>query len=237
LIAQTPQDAEALQQDVQDALARSQAEIDSLDEATRDMLMEYRGEIERLARLRDYNDNLQAMIDSQAEEERRLQQDLQSLEDLRRNLVPLMLDMQQALADFVRLDKPFLDDERMARVSALAQLQNRADVTLAEKYRRLIEAYIIETEYGQSLEAWEGTLELDGAPRTVEFLRLGRTAVYYLTLDHERAGFWDEDTATWEDLSRRHVDAIVQGVRVARRQAPPDLLHLPLPPPEAADAR
>lgn len=234
--AQTPQQAEAAQRAVQQELIEAQADIDALDDETRELLLAYRSELARLDRLNDYNANLQAMLDSQAEEARQLERDLLALEDLRRNLVPLMLDMQEALADFVRLDKPFLVDERAARVASLADLQGRADVNLAEKYRRLIEAYIIETEYGQSLEAWEGTLELDGAPRTVEFLRLGRTAVYYLTLDHQRAGYWDADAARWSKLDDRHVDSIVRAVRVARRQAPPDLLDLPLPPPEVPDA-
>jgi len=236
LVAQTPQQAEAAQRAVQQDLAEAQADIDALDDETRELLLAYRSELARLDRLNDYNANLQVMLDSQAEEARQLERDLLALEDLRRNLVPLMLDMQEALADFVQLDKPFLVDERAARVAALADLQGRADVNLAEKYRRLIEAYIIETEYGQSLEAWEGRLELDGTPRTVEFLRLGRTAIYYLTLDHQRAGYWDADGGRWSALDGRHVDSIVKAVRVARRQAPPDLLDLPLPPPEVPDA-
>ena len=236
LAAQTPQQAEAAQRSVQQDLVDAQADIDALDDETRELLLAYRSELARLDRLEDYNANLQAMLDSQAEEARQLERDLLALEDLRRNLVPLMLDMQEALADFVQLDKPFLVDERAARVASLADLQGRADVSLAEKYRRLIEAYIIETEYGQNLEAWEGMLELDGAPRTVEFLRLGRTAVYYLTLDHQRAGYWDAEAARWTTLDDRHVDSIVRAVRVARRQAPPDLLDLPLPPPEVSDA-
>ena len=156
LAAQTPQQAEAAQRAVQQELAEAQADIDALDDQTRELLLAYRSELARLDRLNDYNANLQNMLDSQAEEARQLERDLLALEDLRRNLVPLMLDMQEALADFVQLDKPFLVDERAARVAALADLQGRADVNLAEKYRRLIEAYIIETEYGQSLEAWEG---------------------------------------------------------------------------------
>ena len=70
----------------------------------------------------------------------------------------------------------------------------------------------------------------------MEFLRLGRTAIYYLTLDHQRAGYWDVDAARWSTLDDRHVDSVVKAVRVARRQAPPDLLDLPLPPPEVPNA-
>jgi hypothetical protein len=54
-----------------------------------------------------------------------------------------------------------------------------ADVTNAEKFRRLIEAYQIENNYGNTIEAYRANIELNGVISSVDFLRLGRIALYY----------------------------------------------------------
>lgn len=219
---------------MQQTLQESQARVDALDDQTLDMLAEYRAELRRLEDLNSYNENLQELLNSQAAEQRRIQEDLDELEEIRRDLVPLMLEMQRIIADFVRLDLPFLPEERASRVQALDDLLKRADVDIAEKYRRLIEAYIIEAEYGQTLEAYEGLLEIGGQQRTVDFLRLGRTALYFITLDRAEVGIWDTETEDWYLLSDQFIDPLVQAIRMARQQVPPDLLRLPLPQPEDA---
>lgn len=229
--AQTVEQALDEQQDMQQTLSESQARVDELDNQTLDLLAEYRSELRRLEDLNGYNRNLQEMLDSQAAEQLRIEQDLTELEAIRRDLVPLLLEMQRVISEFVRLDLPFLPDERAARVAALDDLLKRADVDMAEKYRRLIEAYIIEAEYGQTLEAYEGLIELDGQQLTVDFLRLGRTALYYLTLDRQQVGIWDFENERWHRLPDEFTESVTQAIRMARQQAPPDLVRLPLPTP------
>lgn len=232
--AQTVENALEEHQEMQQSLRDSQARIDELDDQTLDMLGEYRSELRRLEDLNSYNQNLQELLNSQALEQQRIQEDLAELEDIRRDLVPLMLEMQRVIGDFVRLDLPFLPEERANRVQALDDLLKRADVDIAEKYRRLIEAYIIEAEYGQTLEAYEGLLDIGGQQRTVDFLRLGRTALYFITLDRSEVGIWDTEAEDWHLLPDQFIDPVMQAIRMARQQVPPDLLRLPLPQPEDA---
>ncbi len=78
------------------------------------------------------------------------------------------------LAEFIAADVPFLPLERADRLAALQELMPRADVSMAEKYRRILEAYQIESDYGYTLEAWRGELGEGSEQRSVEFLRLGR---------------------------------------------------------------
>jgi Protein of unknown function (DUF3450) len=109
-------------------------------------------------------------------------------------------------------------------------MMDRSHVDLAEKYRRLLEAYQVEAEYGRTIEAYRG--DLNGKNQTVDFLRFGRLALYYLTLDRREAGYWDKRSNAWRPLPPEYRSAIEQGVRIARKQAPPDLLKLPVPSPQ-----
>jgi hypothetical protein len=129
----------------------------------------------------------------------------------------------------VRLDLPFLIDERTERTAELRALMSRADVTNAEKYRRIMEAYQIENEYGRTIEAYRSALEVDGRELTVDFLRFGRVALVYQSIDQSMAGVWSQENRTWEPLDSSHRSAIRQGLRIARKQAAPELIRVPVP--------
>jgi hypothetical protein len=138
--------------------------------------------------------------------------------------------MLDALERFVRLDLPFQLDERNRRITSLKEAMGRADVTVSEKYRRIIEAYQIETDYGRTLEAYQGELVEGERARTVRFLRLGRVALMYQTLDGEETGYWDADQKQWvQDDSYR--SAVKHGFGVADKALAPDLLTAPIPAP------
>jgi hypothetical protein len=126
----------------------------------------------------------------------------------------------------VKLDVPFLKEERSRRLAHLRELMGRADVTNSEKYRRILEAYQIENDYGRTIEAYRGTLP-DG--RTVDFLRVGRIALIYQSLDADESAVWDPAGDQWVELDSSYRMAIKQGLRIARKQSAPDLIRLPLP--------
>jgi hypothetical protein len=124
---------------------------------------------------------------------------------------------------------PFLKAERNKRVQTLKETMSRADVSTAEKYRRVLEAYSIEMEYGRTLEAYEDKLEVadGGEPRTVNFLRIGRTALLYQTLDGDETGYWDIDKKAWV-VDNGYEDDVASGIKVARKVTAPDLLIAPV---------
>jgi len=137
--------------------------------------------------------------------------------------------MIDALAKFIELDVPFLQKERNERVAKLRKIMNRADVTESEKYRRLMEAYQIENEYGRTIEAYRDEIELQNKMTTVDFLRVGRVVLLYQTLDGQQAGMWDQQTRKWKTLPREYLASIPKALRIARKQAAPDLIRLPIP--------
>jgi hypothetical protein len=60
-------------------------------------------------------------------------------------------------------------------------------------------------------------------------LRVGRASLFYLTLDSEEAGRWDNVKKTWEPLDKEWRASIKKGLRIAREITAPDVLHLPMP--------
>jgi Protein of unknown function (DUF3450) len=204
----------------------SQKRIDSLSDATDKMLTEYRSTLKQVDALRVYNAQMNQLISSQEEEMASLRHQIDDVEVVGRGVTPLMLKMIDSLEAFVALDVPFLATERAERVKRLRDIMNKADVTNAEKYRAIMEAYQIENDYGRTIEAYRGALE-DG--REVDFLRVGRIALIYQSLDGKESGAWDQKERKWVALDSSYRNSIKQGLRIARKQTAPDMIRLPLP--------
>jgi hypothetical protein len=241
LVAPSPVRADALnealdvRQQVTEVSAASQGRIDRIADQTDELLREYREELQQIEALRVYNDQVARLLASQEAEKESLREQLENVTVIGREVTPLMLRMVESLEEFVELDVPFLLDERRERIERLKALMDRADVTNAEKYRRILEAYQIENEFGRTIEAYRGSLEGDGETRTLDFLRVGRVSLIYQTLDGREVGAWSQADGTWQTLDGSYRPAIRQGLRIARKQAAPDLLRLPIP--AAEDAR
>ena len=206
----------------------TQQRIDRLSEQTQAMLDEYHVLNRELDALNVYNDQLQRLTVSQEEEKTLIHQQMEDIELTQQEIVPLMLRMIERLNDFVVNDSPFLRKERLQRVKLLQTLMDRSDVSVAEKYRRILEAYQVELDYGRTLEAYRDELEIDGDPRTVEFLRVGRVGFYYQTLDGHQAAYWDTQGQAWVAVNASERLAIRRALRVASQQAAPELLALPV---------
>ena len=68
-------------------------------------------------------------------------------------------------------------------------MMERSDVTAAEKFRRVIEGYQIENDYGRTIEAYKGSTDINGNQLEVDFLRIGRVALLYQTVGGAHTGF------------------------------------------------
>jgi vacuolar-type H+-ATPase subunit I/STV1 len=218
------------------AAAASQSRVNQLDDETQRMLSEYRNTLRETESLRRYNEQLELQIRSQNEEITSIQEQIADIERTNREIYPLMQRMIETIDKFVQLDVPFLQDERSKRVATLKEIMNRADVSTAEKFRRILEAYTIEMEYGRTLEAYEGKLGEGDKARTVNFLRIGRVALLYQTLDGDETGYWDADQKKWVEDNDYQKD-VKHGLKVARKQTAPDLLIAPVHAAEAAQAQ
>lgn len=242
VIASAPQAAPAdvlkttmqTQQSTQQAAARSQDQVDRINNETQSLLTEYLTVTQQTDRLRVYNQQLEKLIRDQEEQKLSIRQQLQDVEVVEKEILPFLIRMVDNLDQFVKLDMPFLLEERRNRVLDLRDMMDQSNVTVSEKYRRVMEAYEIETEYGRTIEAYRGQLGEGENVRTVDFLKVGRILLAYQTTDRQETGFWNKEAQEWQQLPDDYRNPIAEGLRIARKQAAPELLVLPVSAPESA---
>jgi hypothetical protein len=235
LLAAGPLDASlSLEKQISRAAAESQKTIDSLAEQKADMAGEYKAALQRIDSLKAYNAQLRELVKSQETEKVSMKQEVISVDDTEKGLIPLMQQMIDTLEQFVQLDAPFLADERTKRVAKLRTNMQRADISISEKYRQILEAYQIESDYGVSVSTYEGKIGSGGDEKTVRFLQMGRVAFLYQTLDGNQAFVWDQSARDWTQLGGEYTAPVTEAIRVAAKQAAPDLIKLPIFAAEAA---
>lgn len=214
--------------------AESQQKIDQLSAQTRALLEEYRKYAEGSEYQATYTRELEELQAAQALQIAALREQIEQARITRQRIVPLMRTMADALEKFVVLDLPFHQEERITGVLQLKQRLNDPGLSVAARFRLLLEAYQLEQGYGGSIEAWRGPLQSEGETLSVEYLRVGRVALYYQSLDGATTGYWDRAGQSWVVLDPRHNRPVAQALRVARNLVAPQLLQLPMAPPGEA---
>ena len=216
------------------AAKQSQAKIDRLAEEARDLLSDYKTVMKQVDGLKVYNARLQRQITNQERRIADIDESISEVTVIQRQMMPLVIRMIDGLEQFIQLDVPFELDERMARLEFLRDNVDRSDMTVAEKFRQVLEAYNIELQYGRGVETYSDTIEINGVVRDVDFLRVGRVSLVYQTTDGKESGVWNVSTQSWDPLpSGDYATAIRKGVRIAKKQATIDLLNMPVAAPEA----
>jgi uncharacterized coiled-coil protein SlyX len=216
------------------AAQQSQANINMIVQGTRDLMGEYVGVTKELDGLEVYNKILEKQLANQRKEMDDLNYSITQVKVIHRQVTPLMLRMVDGLEQFIKLDLPFLLEEREKRVAFLKKLLEQSDVNVPEKFRRVLEAYSIENDYGRSIETYKGNLPIEGVSREVEFLRIGRIALLFQTIDREFSGVWDNKKKDWVPLGAEYRNEIYKGRRMAKKQIAPELLMVPVQAPEVA---
>ena len=201
----------------------SQQKINDFDEETRVLFSQYRAVIRNIETFEIYVKRLRELVTDQGKNIHRREQDIENIQHFERGLFPVIERMIDALDEFIRIDLPFLPGERSNRIARLKDLMPRSDITAAEKFRQLIEAYQVESDYGRTIEAYRGVI--DDQEKLVDFLRVGRSLLAYQTLNGEESAVWD--AAAWQSLDDIYRADIRLGLRIARKQVAPELLILP----------
>lgn len=215
-------------QKINKSAANSQLKVNSLTEQVQSKLQQFNTVTKEVDGLNVYNQQMQLQLDNQVVELTQLAKSMEEVSVIERQVSPLMARMISTLESFVKLDVPFLPQERSKRLNDLNDMMVRADISVAEKFRRVLEAYQVEVDYGRTIEAYSGLLALDGQEMDVDFLRVGRVSFIYQTRDGSQLGQWDQTSGQWQTLSQDYRLGVNKALRIARKQLAPDLIMVPL---------
>ena len=213
--------------------AASQKRIDDMSEKTDKIVSQYHQQRKNVEVLKKFNDRLRRTLTAQEEAMAKLTRSIEDASLIERQIVPLMLSMVDGLEKFIAADIPFKLDERNARLVRIKGYLTNANISAAERFRQVLEAYSIENAYGQSIDAFIEELQLEGVAKTVNILQIGRSGLYYQTIDGAQSGYWDKGAKQWSDLDSSHNAGISQAIRITQGKEVNDLMTLPVSAPEA----
>jgi hypothetical protein len=203
---------------------QSQARIEKLDDATLSRLADTRRALGEVAQLRLYNQQMALIVANQQEELAGYDSQIAAIDQTEQGILPLMVRMIDDLQRNTEQGLPFLLDERQSRIALLRDMLQRADVSVSEKYRRVLEAFQIELEYGRTLEAYRERV----GGQAYDMLRVGRIGLYRLSQDQQQAWTWLMSSNGWRELPSDMLADIKQAFKVARQTTAPQLITVPL---------
>jgi len=212
----------------------SQERINEVVEVTRSLADSYRAINKEIDGLKVYNRLMTAQTNGQQATLDDIALSMEQVDVINRQIFPLMERMIDGLEQSIALDIPFLMAERDKRVNDLKEIMERSDVSVAEKFRKVMEAYQIEGDYGTSSEWYKDEIELDGVNREYTMLRVGRIGLYFQSDDTEITGWWNAKSGQYERLDSEHRNEIRKGIRIARQLVAPELILIPVPVAESA---
>jgi len=211
----------------------SQERINQVVEGSRSLADQYRSINKEIDGLKVYNRLMTAQTNGQNATLEDISISMDQVDVINRQIFPLMERMIDGLEQSIALDIPFLMEERTERVATLKETMERSDVSVAEKFRKVMEAYQIEMDYGSSNEHYVQALEIDGSVREYNMLRIGRIGLYFQSDDTSITGWWNAELGAFEVLGNEHRSEVRKGIRVARQLIAPELVLLPVPAPES----
>ncbi|MGF1793815.1 DUF3450 domain-containing protein [Photobacterium profundum] len=207
----------------------SQQKVDRSAEAALTMKAEIEQLQEEVKNLAVYHDHLARLVDNQNQESASLNQQIQGIKETRQGVVPLMYNMIEGLKTIVAQDKPIKHQQRLARIAKLELMMGKADISDAEKYRRILETYQIEMDYGTKLGVYQGQIALsDQQSIEADLLHLGRVSLVARSLDGTHYWAWNEQQRQWQELSNSDSSSIDKAFAIASKQTSPSLITLPV---------
>ena len=153
---------------------------------------------------------------------------LEDINQISHQIQPFLENQVAELKSSIDNDLPFLTTERKQRVQRLENLMTASEVSISEKYRKVMEALLVEAEYGFTIEARQDTITIAGRARLVNIFRLGRLNLFYQSLDQKECGFYNVADRAWQPLAVRYNRDIQSALAIAGKQQPAELLKLPL---------
>ncbi|HJS15842.1 DUF3450 domain-containing protein [Rheinheimera sp.] len=210
------------------AAVQSQEKINNIFDQSQELLAEYRQLVEQTENLKVYNDHVAKLVADQNTQLASFDKQIGTIEGTKQGIVPLMYRMVDTLEAFIKADMPIDLTNRLARIDRLRAVLGNSAVNTSEMYRLVIEAYQIEKDLGTALVTYTDKLTVDGGEITVNYVYVGRVALLAQSLDEKQAWMFNRTTGQWEALGQEYLESTKFAIRVAGKQAAPELLKLPV---------
>ena len=205
----------------------SQKIVDRFVSETDLLLNEYQSLLKKSEYQAAYNKELRILKGEQVEELISLEQQIKDIVITKQQLLPLLREMVSTLSQFIKLDLPFKQQQRLIAIDKLNQVLASSSVSISEKYRRVMEMYQAENDYNYDLEVYRDTVELNNESLSVQILRVGRSHLYFQTMDGKISAMWNQESKAWLLLDDAYHLKIRKAMRIASKKSAPELLELP----------
>ncbi len=225
------QEASTVYEKTRQAVAReikAQQQADQWSQEKEQLISEIRQSKTQLEWAQYQSKKYAAYIQREKEKIAELKRQKKEMRSLRRNLEPYLEELITGLEDFITSDLKFLSQERAERIQFLRDSVNDYHLGMSEKLQRVLEALLVEAEYGRSIEAHSATLEVEGQTIEAEVLRIGRIAVFFHSMDGEKVGRWNPEKESWDYISSNFSRAIGNAIEMAKQQKSVELVDLPI---------
>ncbi|TRO96557.1 DUF3450 domain-containing protein [Glycocaulis profundi] len=226
--AQLDEALRTAQQSTQEG-AQTQQQIDGIADRTASLESQYLALRQQTEDQRIFIEQQQVFLRSQQNEIEELTAQLDRVSGIERDLTPMLLEMYVRLEEFIESDLPFQTDQRRARLDNLERTLGEANVSPAEKYRVILNAYEIESSYGRGLATYTEEVDVDGTPEQADILRFGRIAMIRMIRD--RMEIMTADNLEWRPLSNQYANNVQRALRIAQEVTTPEVFVAPLPGP------
>ena len=147
---------------------------------------------------------------------------------IQQEMLPFLRQAQASLEALVTNDPPFLREERKIRLEKLRSVMDDLEITIAEKYRKLMEALFVEAEYGNTIEVSQDKIEIAGSEVLADIFRLGRISLFALGLDGQSAARFNVATNRWDPLEKAYIQSVHAAVEIGKKRRTVELLPLPI---------
>ncbi len=147
---------------------------------------------------------------------------------IKNEIEPFLHSVNLRLKDFIRTDTPFLKEERQVRSNRLGLVLDDMDVSISEKYRKVMEALFIEAEYGNTIEVYQDKVELNNNELLGNVFRLGRISLFFLSLAQQTPAYFSMAEGNWIPLHTSFASSIHSAIEMGVKRKPVALINLPV---------
>jgi len=207
---------------------KTQKKEDKWTDNKAELITEYKNLCQENENLVIENGNLKKDFQSCNEEIASFKSKIAAIEVISNELEPYLIKVMERLEKSIQASLPFLAQERRTRLQTLRKLIEKPDVSSAELFRRIMEAVLVEAEYGNAVEVYREQIDINEKQIMACIFRLGRVSLFFKTPDNRLTGYFDPGAGKWVELPEKYNREIGNAIEIAAKRRSIELVTLPV---------